>query len=74
MDRAPAEIDVAPAQRKDLPHPQAGKGRGVEDRRILLILRHAHQRQDLLRPQDLNLRRPPHPWPLDDVDGVGGSP
>ncbi len=38
VDRAAAEVDVAPAQRQQLAHPQASEGGRVEDRGVLFVL------------------------------------
>lgn len=73
VDRATSEVDVPPAQREQLPHPQSGERGRVEDRRVLLGLRRPDQGQHLLRAQHVDLRGAAHPRALDHVGGVAGQ-
>src|SRR4051812_15625691 len=58
-DRRVGEVDVAPAQRDQLPAPQAGERGGQEDRGVLLALGRTHQGEDLLGRVELQLAAGP---------------
>jgi hypothetical protein len=55
-DRGEAEVDVAPAQREQLAHAEAGQCGGEEDRAVLVRLGRAHEREDLLKRIDVDVR------------------
>jgi hypothetical protein len=48
------EVDVAPAEREQLAHPEAGEGGREEDRSVLGRVRVADERQDLLGRVDVD--------------------
>jgi hypothetical protein len=59
------KVDVPPAQRKQLSHPQARERRGQEDRRVLLVCRRPNERPHLARREHLDVEGTAQPRLLD---------
>ena len=68
------EVDLAPAESDQLALPQAGEGRGEEERGVLLVLGGTDERQDLLGREDVDpARAAPCAASRRRATGLGGS-
>jgi hypothetical protein len=74
VDQLKRRVDVPPAQRQELPEPQAGEGRDREENRVLSVGGVCREQLDLAGLEHVEVARAPLGAALDLVDGVRANP